>query len=420
MTIRSWLTHALLCSSMVASLVAHGLAADWPQWRGPDRTDVSREKGLLKEWPENGPPLVWLFKDAGFGYSGFSIADGQLFTMGAKGGKEFLLCLDDKQGTELWRVETGNQLENNWGDGPRGTPSIDGQHVYAIGADGDIVCAKRSDGEIVWRKKMQDFGGEVPNWGYTESPLVDGELVICTPGGEQGTVLALNKKTGEKVWQSSDLTDPAHYSSTIVVEHNGIRQYIQLTEKSIAGFNAKTGAMLWRADWPGRTAVIPTPIFRDGYVYVTSGYGVGCNLFRIDENNQVEAVYDDEAKKLMKNHHGGVVLIGDHLYGHSDSVGWVCQEFATGKQMWRERSVLGKGAVTSADGMLYCISEGDGVVALVEATPEGWKEKSRFTLTPQTEIRDPDGRIWTHPVIANGRMYLRDQDLIFCFDVKKK
>lgn len=419
MTIRKWLSSLVFSGFGIITLTSSISAGDWPQWRGPDRTDVSSETGLLKQWPEGGPPVKWLFKDAGFGYSGFAIVDGRLYTMGAKDGKEFLLCLSDDDGAELWRVETGDQLANNWGDGPRGTPSVDGEFVYAIGANGDIVCAKWDDGSIVWHKKMQDFGGEVPNWGYTESPLVDGNKLICTPGGEQGTVLALDKKTGEKIWQSADLKDPAHYASTIVVEHNGIRQYIQLTEKSVAGINAESGAVVWRADWPGRVAVIPTPIFRDGHVYVTSGYGVGCNLFRIDENNQAHEVYGDDAKKLMKNHHGGVVLIGDHIYGHSDSVGWVCQEFATGKQVWRERDALDKGAVSAADGMLYCIDEREGNVALVEATPEGWKEKSRFTLTPQTEIRDPDGRIWTHPVIANGRLYLRDQDLIFCFDIKQ-
>lgn len=404
----------------IVTQVSLSLAGDWPQWRGPDRTDVSSETGLLKEWPADGPPLVWIYRDCGLGYSAVAVVDNQLFTMGARDEKEYVICVDVTKGEQLWAAEVGKQLANGWGDGPRGTPTVSGDFVYALGGEGDIVCVRRDNGTEVWRKKMQDFGGSVPNWGYTESMLVDGDRLICTPGGDQGTVLALNKTTGERLWQSEAIKDPAHYASTIVAEHNGIRQYIQLTEKSVLGVNAETGALVWRADWPGKVAVIPTPIFHDGHVYATAGYGVGCNLFRIDENNQPHEEYVDEAKKLMKNHHGGVVLVGKHIYGHSDSVGWVCQEFATGAQAWRERSALGKGAVTYADGMLYCIAEEDGTVALVEATPDGFSETSRFKLTPQTEKRNPKGRIWTHPVIANGRLYLRDQDLLFSFDVKQK
>ena len=412
---------ARLCVLVLALMSAsRAMAEDWPQWRGADRTDRSPETGLLKEWPKDGPPQVWIYRDCGLGYSGVAVVGNQLFTMGARDGKEMLICVDVTKGEQLWAAEVGNVLANGWGDGPRSTPTVDGEFVYALGGEGDIVCAKCADGSVAWRKKLQDFGGSVPNWGYTESVLVDGDRLVCTPGGDQGTVLALNKTNGEKIWQSADIKDPAHYASPIIAEHNGIRQYIQLTEKSVLGVNAETGALVWRADWPGKVAVIPTPIFHEGSVYVTAGYGVGCNLFRIDENNQAHAVYSEDNIKVMKNHHGGVILLDKHIFGHSDSVGWVCQDLATGEQKWRERSALGKGAVTYADGMLYCVAEEGGEVALVEASTEGFSEKSRFTLTPQTEKRNPKGRIWTHPVIANGKLYLRDQDLLFCFDVKQK
>jgi len=168
--------------------------------------------------------------------------------------------------------------------------------------------------------------------------------------------------------------------------------------------------------FPGRVAVVPTPIVHADCVYVTAGYNAGCKLVKFSPNNQVSDVYEN---KEMINHHGGVVLAGDYLYGYSDRGGWLCQEFKTGKQIWSEKNALGKGAVSCADGMLYCLEENSGTVVLVEASAAGWKEHGRFKLEPQTTIRDPEGRIWTHPVIANGKLYLRDQDLIFCYDVKK-
>jgi outer membrane protein assembly factor BamB len=233
-------------------------------------------------------------------------------------------------------------------------------------------------------------------------------------------LVALDKLTGERIWQSSDFTDPAQYASPIVVEVHGNRQYVQLTETSVVGIQAEDGGVAWRAEWPGSTAVIPTPIWRAGHLYATSGYGAGCNLFKIDPLDHVEALYDDEARKVMKNQHGGVVLVGEQLYGYSDSAGWVCQEWLSGKPLWRERSLLGKGAIVSAGGMLYCLTEEEGIVALVEPSPAGWSEISRFTLEPTSQLRSPSGGIWSHPVVANGKLYVRDQELLFCFDVRQE
>jgi outer membrane protein assembly factor BamB len=416
------ITRLVVLSSLLAMLLMPREAAanDWPQWRGPDRTDISKETGVLKQWPKDGPKQVWLNKDGGLGYSGFSIVGGKLFTMGARDGKEFLIALDANTGKQLWCAEIGTLLTNNWGDGPRGTPTVDAGRVYALGGQGTLVCCDAAGGKLFWKKTMQELGGKVPTWGYTESPLVDGKLVVCTPGGAQGAIAALDKITGNVVWQSKEFTDGAQYSSLIAVNHNGARQYIQLTMQSVAGVGGADGKLLWRSEWPGKVAVIPTPIFHDGCVYVASGYNAGCKLVKVAAGNQVSDVY---VNTVIKNHHGGVVLVGDHLYGYSDGAGWVCQNFKTGEQVWAEKKALGKGAIgCCTEGLLYCLEESNGknpaTVVLIEASPKGWKEHGRFTLDPQTTQRSAKGRIWTHPVVANGKLYLRDQELIFCFDVK--
>ncbi len=398
---------AAVCVSSVT------LANDWPQWRGPNRDDISAETGLAKQWT-SAPKQVWLFKDAGKGYSGFAIANGKLYSMraGAKG--EELFALDANTGKPLWATPIGETLKNGWGDGPRGTPTVDGDKVYALGGQGSLICADAKTGKPVWKASLSQMGGKIQDWGYTESVLVDGNFVICTPGGAGGAIAALDKKTGKLAWRSKEFTDKQQYSSCVTADINKVHQIVQLTMNAIVGVEAKTGKLLWKAEWPGKVAVIPTPIVKDNFVYVTSGYGVGCKLIKIDENNTVTTVYEN---KVMKNHHGGVVLVGDHIYGHSDGGGWICQNFMTGEMVWNDKK-MGKGAAGCVtEGMMHCLDETTGDVALVECSPKGWTEHGRFTLAPQTQIRSPKGHIWTHPVVANGKMYLRDQDLIFCFDV---
>lgn len=391
-------------------------AADWPTFRGADRRDVSTETGLLKQWPEGGPKKLWTSDKGGLGYSGFSVVEGALYTMGSRDGNEFLLALDAATGREKWITNVGPVLANNWGDGPRGTPTVDDGRVYALSGQGDLLCANVKNGAVIWRAKMTEFGGKVPSWGYTESVLVDGDKVICTPGGSQGTLLALDKLTGKKIWQSEGWDDPAQYASVIAADHGGSRQYIQLTMKHVGGVDAKTGKALWLSDWPGRTAVIPTPIFKDGKVYVASGYSVGCKLVELGSSSSPTDLWSNQN---MVNHHGGVILVGDHLYGHSDGKngGWTCQDWKTGDVKWAEKK-LGKGAIHCADGMLYLLEESSGTVVLIEASPKGWSEHGRFKLEPQTTQRKPQGKVWTHPVVSNGKLYLRDQELISCFDVK--
>jgi outer membrane protein assembly factor BamB len=393
---------------------------DWPQWRGPNRDDVSKETGLLKKWPTGGPKLLWKFDQAGVGYSDVAVVGDNLYTMGSDDRTEFLFALDLKTQKKVWNAEVGPLLVNGWGDGPRGTPTVDGDLIFAIGGQGNLVCVKAANGEKVWSRGLKsELGGEMMSgWGYTESPLVDGDQVVCTPGGSKGAVAAFNKKNGELLWRSIDFKDRAAYSSLVVAAVGGIHQYVLMTGESVAGIAAKDGKLLWRYARTGRTAAIPTPVVSGDLVYATSGYGAGCNLIRLTAAGsgiKEEEVY---ANKDMTNHHGGVVLVGDYLYGYSDSKGWECQDFKTGKVVWSERNKLGKGCLTYADGMLYLYAEKDGRVVLIEASPKGWNEQGRFTIPEQTKLKRKSGKIWTHPVVANGKLYLRDLDLIFCFDVK--
>ena len=396
--------------------VGLGLSADdWPQWRGPNRDGISRETGLLQAWPSAGPKRVWLSRDIGIGYSAPVVAKGRLFVLGTKGGKEQLFAKEAKGGKTLWTAALGGILSNNWGDGPRGAATVDGDQVYALGAKGGLICANVGDGKVNWRVELvKDLGGKVPGWGYTESVLVDGGHVICTPGGKRGTLAALDKKTGEVIWRSSDWTDGAQYASVVPAELNGQRQFVQLTQKTLAGVSARDGSVLWRNAWPGRTAVIPTPIVHRNEVYISSGYGAGCRKITVGGANEVT---EDYSNKNMKNKHGGVLLLKGHLYGYSDGRGWTCQSLKSGDVVWDSKK-FGKGCVFYADNRLYCLEESSGQVALAAADTGGWKEHGRFKLEPQTELRKSSGRVWTHPVVANGVMYLRDQELLFAFDVK--
>lgn len=409
---------ALRLTMVGACLITTVLKAgdlSWPQWRGPDRTDVSQETGLLKEWPKDGPKQVWGNNDIGVGYSSFAIVGGKLFTMGAREDTEFVICLDVNNGHELWSSPIGSRLDDGRGDGPRGTPTVAGDAVYAMGGQGNLICVAAENGKMRWEKSMTSLGGKKPGWGFCESVLVDGDRIICTPGGSEGAIVALNKADGEIVWRTAEVTDRAGYSSIVPVELNGQRQYLQLFMGQLAGVSASDGKLLWKSDWPGKTAVIPTPIYSEGNVFITSGYGVGCKLVKIGEGNQPEDVYFN---RNMKNHHGGVVLLNGHLYGYSDQVGWACLDFKTGEIVWSEKSALGKGSVTCADGMLYCVDEKDGSIVLAEASPAGWKEHGRFKLA-KSSLRSSKGMVWTHPVVCNGKLFLRDQELLTCYDVKQ-
>ncbi len=418
------------CRSRLAAFAA-GLAllltaADWPQWRGPERNDVSREVGLLKSWPKGGPKLLWTSDEAGIGYSGPAVVGDRLYLMGADGKNEFVFAVDVNTGKKVWSSPLAAYYSNRYGSGPRGTPTVSGGDVVALSANGTLACFERSGGAQKWSLRLtgsKGLGGDLPNWGYSESPLVDGDRVVCTPGGDKGTLAALDRHTGKVLWRSKALTDPAGYSSVVVAELGGVRQYVQQTMKGVAGVAAADGRLLWYYPVSAyRVAVIPTPVVHEGLVYAVAGYGAGASLLRLSRTDgkfDVEQLYDETARKLMDDKHGGVVAVGNHVFGWSDAARgkWVCQDFRSGKQVWSS-AALGRGSVTCADGDLYCYAEKDGTCVLVPATADGWKEHGRFTIPRHAKRREYDNNVWTHPVVANGRLYLRDQELLFCYDVK--
>jgi len=409
----------------VAMLIITGMysnAQDWPQWRGANRNGVLKTKGLNLNWSEEKPPLSWTFREAGAGYASPSIVGTTLYSQGAADGSDFAFALDTKTGQLKWKQELGEQFIQDRGDGPRGSITVDGDKLYLIRGAGQIHCLEAVDGKMLWQKDfVKDFGGKMMSqWGYSESPLVDGNLVICTPGGGQGTMVALDKNTGAVVWVCKEWTDEAGYSSAIIAEVDGIRQYIQQSNKGVAGVSAKDGKLLWRVEVAGyRVAVIPTPVYRNNIVYVTAGYSAGCVAIRLTkagDSFQTETIY---ANKNISNQHGGVVLVNDHVYGFSDASGWVCQDLKTGEVIWSQRvKEVGKGAVLAVNNRLLLLDERTGLLTVVAASPDGWKEFGRMEIPERSEVPSMDKMVWAHPVISNGKLYLRDHDLLFCFDLK--
>ncbi len=389
---------------------------EWSQWRGANRDDLSKETGLLKQWPAGGPELKWKATELGGGFSGISVVGGKIFTMGDLDGASQLMAFDEANGKKLWSTRLGEAGGGDGYPGPRSNPTVAGGRVYALGQFGDLLCADATTGNEVWRKNcVKDFGGAKPQWGYSESPLVDDGKLICTPGGRQGTIMALDAKTGALLWRTKDYTDAPHHSSMILETVFGQKQVIQLTSASVVGVAVAEGKVLWRANRPGNTAVVPTPVYADNQVFVTSGYGVGCNAFKISKDEKgfnAEQIY---ANTNMVNHHGGVILLNGYVYGFSDSKGWICLNFKTGEIAWTNKGV-GKGAISYADGHFYIRSEsGKGAVALIEANPAKYIEKGRFD-----QVDRSDKNSWTHPVIVNGKLYIRDQGTLLCYDVKGK
>ena len=390
----------------LAQLAIGQSAANWPQWRGPNRDGISKETGLLKEWPAAGPTLVWKASGAGRGYSSLSIANGKVYTMGVRGNREFVIAFDIATGKEAWSTAHGAVFENDRGDGPRGTPTIDGDRVYALGGSGDLSALDARTGKIIWTKNiLKEFGGSNIQWGISESPLILGNKVLVNAGGPGASMVALNKADGSVIWKSQ--SDEAGYSSAIPLEVNGATQVVFFTAARAVGLDANSGRLLWDYAHPSnRTANVATPIARGNRVFISSDYGTGGGVVEIKPDNKAQEIW---FTKDMRNHHSSSVLIGDYLYGFSSSI-LTAIKFDTGEIAWRDRSV-GKGSLVYADGNLYCFSE-NGVVGLVEATPSGYKEKGRF------RIQQGSLPTWTHPVVAGGRLYLRDQDTIYAFDVR--
>ncbi len=400
-------------------------AQDWAQWRGANREGVSKESGLNLDWTEKKPTLTWVFRQAGAGYSSPVIVGNTLYCQGAADGNDFAFALDVKTGALKWKQTLGALYVQDRGDGPRGSVTVDGDKLYLIRGGGQLHCLSAADGKLIWQKDFRtELGGNImsqTDWGYSESPLVDGNLVICTPGGEKGTMAALDKNTGAVVWQSKEWTDLGGYSSPIVAEVDGVRQYIQLTRQGVAGIAAKDGKLLWKADVAGnRVAAIPTPVYRDHIVYVTSGYNAGCAAVRLTKHGDAFTAETVYANKNMSNHHGGVVLMNGYIYGFSDASGWVCQELQTGEVVWKERvREAGKGSVLGIGDRLLLQDERTGTLTLAAASPNGWQMFGQLPIPERSEVTSIDKMVWTHPVVLNGQLFTRDHDLLFCFDLKK-
>lgn len=408
-----------LCSWLALLIACSASAGDWPQWRGENRDGKSSDTGLLQQWPEGGPKLAWKARGLGKGFGSVAAKGDRLYAFGDLADGNYLMALSADGGKALWSTKVGRAGTagpSGWEfAGPRCTPTVAGDAVVAVNQYGELICVRAADGHEQWRKDYQkDFGAEQPpDWGYSESPLVDGEHVIVTPGGSKGAMVALDKTTGNLVWQCKGFIDPAHYASIVPAEIAGTRQYVQLTAAHVVGVAPADGTVLWRAARKGNVAVIPTPVVDGNDIYVTSGYGIGCQLFRVTKEGDKFTASQVYANHVMVNHHGGVVKVGDCLYGYSDSKGLTCQDFKTGEVKWTEKDKIKKGCLSYADDLLYCREEDSGNVLLVEASPAGYHEKGRLAQPERAAEK-----AWAHPTIADGKLYLRDQDLLLCYSLK--
>jgi outer membrane protein assembly factor BamB len=420
---------ALVVTVCVLLVILEGslLAADWPQWRGPNRDGVCRETGLLKQWPKEGPKLLWEIAGLGPGYSTVSIASGKLYTMGDRkvGGEkaQYVYAFDLATQKELWAAKVGTPHD----DGPRCAPTVEGGFVYAIGTGGNVVCMAADTGKVVWTKNLlTDLGGaENPGWKFSESPLIDGDKLLCTPGGHKAVLAALDKKTGGVLWQcampdiGSNGKDEAGYASIVISQGAGVKQYVQLTNEGVVGV-AADGKFLWGYNRVANgVANISTVVVDGDYVFTSTAYQTGSALLKLVPDGggvKAQEVYWLDKNKFQ-NHHGGFVKVGDYIYGgHNHNKGEpTCIEMKTGKIMWHaDQPGKGSGCVLYADGNLYFRYE-NGLVALVEATPEKYNLKGTFTPPDRPGA---SGAAWSHPVVSDGKLYLRHADVLFCYDVK--
>jgi outer membrane protein assembly factor BamB len=402
---------------------------EWAQWRGPHRDGYAAPQSLLKAWPNEGPKLAWSFEKAGTGFSSISVSKNLAVTLGKRGEDNFLVCLDISNGKELWvtKIGTGavrNSYLTDWGDGPRSSPTIDGDFIYALCDLGNLGCYKLN-GEKVWSVNLvKDFGGSIPKWGYSESVLVDGDRIMVTPGGAN-FIVGLDKSTGKKVWESK-YSAGAHYVSIIKHTFEGIDTYLSASDQGLVCLDCKTGEPLFKNEaTKNSVAVIPTPIVSGNIVYHTAAYGSGNVAVKVSLVNgklQAEQLYHF-TKESMSNHHGGNILFEKTIYGFSKDLRgvWMAQDFESGEVLWSKK--VGKatsGSIAMADGLLYCYDDQDGICYLVEPSRSGWKQLGKVTLPKTTSIDRKQGAIWAHPVIANQKLIIRDHEMIFAFDISGK
>lgn len=415
-----------LCLSAVSSTSFARMGAstsDWPQWRGPERNGTSKERGLLKQWPKDGPKLVWQVNDIGDGYSTPVVVGKRIYVMSNRGmDYEFVQALSTQDGKPVWTTRVGNVGNPNQNPPypkARSTPTVDGNLIFVLGSDGDLACLDAKSGKIRWQKNIRkEFGGQPGEWAYAESPLIDGDVVVVTPGGAEATMVALNKKTGAVIWKSAiPGGEPAGYASAIVAHAGTGKQYVQCLSKGMVGVDAKTGQFLWRNKEVAKgPAQYFTPVARGEYVYA-GALGVGGVLVRLKSGAVAEQVYFTRG---LPNGIGGAVVVGDTIYGTEAGASLVGADFITGKVKWQDKSI-GWSSIAYADGHLY-LHGISGELALVEATPEGYREKGRFTPPAMPKKKQagpfPEGA-FAYPVIAGGRLYIRDLGTLWAFDIKE-
>jgi outer membrane protein assembly factor BamB len=382
-------------------------AADWPQFRGLQRDGVAREGGLLKAWPANGPRRLWKVA-VGDGFSGIVVAGGRLFTLYGKGRDELAVAHDARTGKELWRARIDEKYESDQGHGPRSTPTVDGNRVFALSASGTLVALDAASGKMLWSRDLKrDFGAKPPGWGVSTSPLVEGNLLLVDAGGSAGkSAVALDKQTGKTVWTSQ--SDAAGYSAPIAITVGGVRQVLFFTGTALTALAPANGSLLWRVPWRTDWDVnAATPLFvAPDRLFVSSGYDTGSALLRIKAGGGRASAEEVWRSRGMKNTFSSSVLVGNHFYGFDNSV-LKSIAVATGKDAWR-KSGLGHGSLIAVDGHLIVLSE-RGRLALVEANPAEYREKAAAEVL--------SGKCWTAPTLANGRLYVRNEEEMLALDV---
>jgi outer membrane protein assembly factor BamB len=405
------------------------LATDWPQWRGPNRDAVSGETGLLQEWPAGGLKLLWTSREAGRGFGAPAVVGDRNYVLGALGNDviEHVIALD-ATGRKLWASPIAKAYDfrgNVWSLGPNSAPSVDGHLIFALGSQGVFVCVDDT-GKEKWRVdlvkdlhgRVNPVTGEDLGWGYSWSPLVVSDRVIIAPGGDDGLLAALDKSTGAVAWRTK-VVDDCTYSSPVLAEIGGVPQIIYAAQTKVYGVSPKDGTLLWTHDKKRQAEEIfaATPIVHDNQVLV-SGAAAGSEVFRVSKSGKGFTTETVWSGKQFANLHGGMVLVGGQVYGSDEKRAWKCFDFATGKVDWESRRP-GVGSIIFADSRLYCVSQDGGTVSLIEASPKAMNLRGQFTLPETSKLRRPSAGLWSHPVLAHGQLYLRDQELLYCYQVAK-